>query len=118
MRPDGRRALRTAVIAACRAIAGPVLPLPPGRRLHCCPRCERDRIAVVEGDLEGPGQRPLRMRCGECGTVWRIVATADEARSLRASQAAQRRRLEAALADADPDRIARALEALLRDGAA
>jgi hypothetical protein len=114
MRPDAGRALRTAVVAACRAIAGPVLPLPQAAGLRNCPECERDRIAVVEQSLHGHGPGLLRLRCGDCGRSWERVATAAEARGLLAFHATQRRAMRDALAIADPDGVTRDLDALLR----
>ena len=114
MRPDAGRALRTAVAAACRAIAGPVLPLPASDGLRCCPECGQDRIAVLDRSLHGPGPGLLRLRCGDCGRGWDRVATVAEARALLMLHATQRREMEEALGTADPDGISWELDALLR----
>jgi hypothetical protein len=114
MRPEGHRALLSAIAAACRSVAGPVLPLPPSAGLMYCPECGRDRIAVLECSPHGAGSVLLRMHCGDCGRGWQRAASSSEARALRAIHATQRRRMEHALDGADAGQLTRELDALVR----
>ena len=82
--------------------------------LRYCPECGRDRIAVVERSLHGPGPGRVSLRCGDCGRSWDRVVTAVEARDLLALHATQRRKMHDALVIGDPDEVTRELDALLR----
>jgi hypothetical protein len=100
MRPDGRRKLWPAVLAAMREIADPNLPA--CTVLRFCQACGRDRIVVVERSCYGDG---LGRR--------HIVASSREIESLVALHAEQRQAMAEELETPGPARLSVEIDALL-----
>ena len=113
MRPDGRRKLWPAVLAAIRAIAGPTLQL--FTVLHFCQACGRDRIVVLERSSYGDGLEVVLVRCADCGARRYIVASCREIEALVALHAEQRQAMADELESSDPARLSAEIAALLGD---
>ena len=111
MRPDGRRNLWPAVLAALRHIAGATLSL--FTVLQFCQACGRDRIVILERSSYGDGLGVVRVRCADCGTQRYIVASCSEIDSLVALHAEQRQAMADELEASDPDRLSAEIAALL-----